>query len=138
MEQALRTQRCNTKLRIKGNSLRLRVTRSEVSQLIAAGRVEKTIQFSPNEQSFLTYALVSESGLMSPQVRSTAREVVIALPQQEGATWAGSDQVGIYAIINLGLPGTLSLSVEKDFACMDLSDADNLDTFPNPQLAADR
>jgi hypothetical protein len=100
--------------------------------LIAAGRVEETIHFSPSEQSFLTYALVCESGLMSPQVRSTAREIVIALPQQEAATWAGSDLVGIYATINLGLPGALSLSVEKDFACMDLSDADDLDTFQTP------
>jgi hypothetical protein len=27
---------------------------------------------------------------------------------------------------------SLDLIVEKDFACLDLSDADNEDTFPNP------
>ena len=28
--------------------------------------------------------------------------------------------------------GTLALLIEKDFACLDGSEADNEDTFPNP------
>ena len=31
---------------------------------------------------------------------------------------------------------SLDLIVEKDFACLDLSDADNEDTFPNPNSGA--
>jgi hypothetical protein len=46
------------------------------------------------------------------------------------------NQVGIYATVDRGENGTLNLVVEKDFACLDLSDADNLDTFPNPELGA--
>jgi hypothetical protein len=30
----------------------------------------------------------------------------------------------------------LSLAIEKDFACLDHNDAENEDTFPNPNLAA--
>lgn len=52
--------------------------------------------------------------------------------------WAQSDQVGIYVTLDLGLHGNLDLVVEKDFACMDLSDADNLDTFPNPKIAGSK
>ena len=112
--------------------MRLRVTRSEVSKLINAGRVEETICFSPGDQMCLTYALVCDSTVTSPQVRYTGREIVVILCRDQAITWASSDQVGIYASVDLGLQGTLDLTVEKDFACMDLSDADNSDTYPNP------
>ena len=31
---------------------------------------------------------------------------------------------------------SLAIAVEKDFACIDRSDADNTDTFPNPHEGA--
>ena len=45
------------KFRINGNSLRLRVTRSELERLVKNARIEETIYFSPDEQSRLTYVL---------------------------------------------------------------------------------
>ena len=45
------------KLRIQGNSLRLRLTRNEVAQLHDGGRVESSIEFGPGRT--LTYALES-------------------------------------------------------------------------------
>lgn len=120
------------KLRIKGNSIRLRITRSEVLKLIAAGRIEETVYFAPSVQSSLTYALVSEAALSSIQIRYRPSEVTIAVPKEKAVTWAETDQVGIYANIDVGLHGTLDISVEKDFACLDRSDADNIDTFPHP------
>jgi hypothetical protein len=120
------------KLRIKGNSLRVRLTRSEVTKLIDIGHIEETIYFSSNEQSRLTYALGVEPDLTSATIRYEWPEVVIALPTKEATTWAEDNQVGIYATVDLGLRGTLDLIVEKDFACLDGSDADNLDTFSNP------
>jgi hypothetical protein len=125
-------QRCITKLRIKGNSLRLRLTRSEVSSVIGAGRVQETIHFSPIDETCLTYTLTCDSTVTSPQIQYTGREIVVVLPRGQATAWAGSDQVGIYSTVDLGLRGTLDLVVEKDFACLDLSDADNIDSFPNP------
>jgi hypothetical protein len=120
------------KLRIKGNSLRLRPTRSELKKLIDTRHIEETIYFSSNEQSRLTYALEVQPHLTSATLRYQPREIVIVLPQKEAATWAAGNQVGIYATVDLGPRGTLDLIVEKDFACLDGSDADNLDTFENP------
>jgi hypothetical protein len=68
------------KLRIKGNSLRIRVNRSELMKLIDTGHIEETIYFSSDEQSRLTYALEHESGLNGPTVRYQSPEVVIVLP----------------------------------------------------------
>ena len=123
------------KLRIKANSLRLRLTRSEVMKLIDTGHIEETIYFSPNEQSRLTYALEHEPDLISATLRYQPREVVVVLPTEQATAWAESIEVGIYATVDLGPVGALDLIVEKDFACLDLSDADNLDTFPNPNAA---
>lgn len=44
--------------------------------------------------------------------------------------------MGIYATADLGSRGTLELSIEKDFACLDRSDADNLVTFAIPLARA--
>lgn len=124
------------KLRIKANSLRFQLTRSELMKLIDTGHIEETIYFSSNEQSRLTYALEHEPDLNSATLRYRPPEVVVVLPKEEAAAWAESNQVGIYATVDLGPVGALDLIVEKDFSCLDLSDADNLDTFPNPNSAA--
>jgi hypothetical protein len=120
------------KLRIKGNSLRLRLTRSEVVKLLDIGHIEETIHFGPDEQSRLTYCLQVEPDLTSATLRYQRPEVVVVLPTKEATTWAQDNQVGMYATVDVGPRGTLDLIVEKDFACLDGSDADNLDTFPNP------
>lgn len=123
------------KLRIKGNSLRLRVTRSELTRLIDTGRIEETIYFSSSEGSRLTYVLEHEPNLTGATLRYQPLEVAVVLPEREATAWAKSDLVGIYATVDLGPVGGLDLIVEKDFACLDLSDADNLDTFPNPDAS---
>jgi len=45
-----------------------------------------------------------------------------------------TDQVGIAEDIALADLGSLALLIEKDFACLDQSEADNEDTFPNPNV----
>jgi hypothetical protein len=60
---------------------------------------------------------------------------VVVLPKEEATAWAESNRIGICATVDLGPVDALDLIVEKDFACLDLSDADNLDTFPNPNAA---
>jgi hypothetical protein len=39
--------------------------------------------------------------------------------------WGVTDQVGIAEDINLGENGSLALLIEKDFACLDGSEAEN-------------
>lgn len=124
------------KLRIKGNSLRLRVTRSELERLLKNARIEETIYFSPDGQSRLTYVLEHSPDAVDITPRFSSSEIAIVLPTKDTEGWACGDQVGIYATIYLGPQGSLDLVVEKDFACLDLNDADNFDTFPNPNANA--
>jgi hypothetical protein len=58
--------------------------------------------------------------------------VAILLPAEEAKVWGTTDQVGIAENISLGNLGSLGLLVEKDFACLDRSERDSVDAFPNP------
>jgi len=120
------------KLRIKGNTLRVRVSRSEVARLLAGDRLEETIHFSPEPVAKFTYALQQEQSLSRPAVQYTENRVAILVPVEEVKTWGTTDQVGIAENISLGNLGSLGLLVEKDFACLDRSERDSVDAFPNP------
>jgi hypothetical protein len=119
------------KLRIKGNSLRLRVSRSELSRLTAGERVEESIRFSPGPDAELRYTLAPDSASDGVYVRYSPGEIGVFLSAGQVQSWKEESQVGIYATLDLG-NATLEISVEKDFACLDGSDQDNHDTFANP------
>ena len=120
------------KLRIRGNSLRVRVSRSEVARLLAGDCLEETIHFSPAPVAKFTYALQQEQSLSRPTVQYTENTVAILIPTDQANAWGTTGQVGIAENISLGNLGSLGLLIEKDFACLDRNEEDNEDTFPNP------
>ena len=119
------------KLRIKGNSVRLRVSPSEVARLLKGGRIEDTIRFGPAEEAKLTYALEQAEGPEAIWLRYRPQEVAVVVSSAAAQIWGRSEQVGIYGDFETG-SGTVGLVVEKDFACLDRADEENEDTFPNP------
>jgi hypothetical protein len=121
------------KLRIKGNSLRLRVSRSDVKRLMNEGMIEESIRFAPEEGAALTYALEQSSAEVKIAIRYRAQRVTVALRAEDALRWADGEDVGIYANVNVGTE-ELAILVEKDFACLDGNDAENEDTFANPNL----
>ena len=122
------------KLRIKGDSLRLRVSRSEVARLLAGDCLEDTIHFAAEASAKFTYALQQEPLVSRPSVQYAGNKVTILIPAEQAHEWGVTDQVGIAEDIRLGGIGTLALLIEKDFACLDRSEEDNEDTFPNPNV----
>jgi hypothetical protein len=120
------------KLRIKGNSLRVRVSRSEIVRFLAGDALEETVQFTPEARAKFTYALQQDRLLGRPTVQYVENRVAILIPADHANAWGTTDQVGIAEDISLGNLGSLALLIEKDFACLDRSDEDNQDTFPNP------
>jgi hypothetical protein len=120
------------KLRIKGNSLRLRVSRSELTQLQAGGRIEETIRFAETPDAKLTYALESAAQSSTLRVRYGFHDVTVILSEDQVRIWERENEVGVYSSLNIGSAGSLDVMVEKDFACLDGSDEENGDTFANP------
>lgn len=124
------------KLRIKDNTLRLRVSRSDLARLMATGRIESTIHFTGVAGEKWTYALETNQETDVPSLEYKMAEVTVIIPAPQAKVWSDTDQVGIYASRDLGMGERLELLIEKDFACLDLSDADNDDTFPNSAVEA--
>jgi hypothetical protein len=124
------------KLRIKGNSLRLRVSRSEVARVLTGERVEETIRFAAQKTAKLTYALEQQLSGIAPTVQYSDGHVTVRIPAHQAIPWCLTDQVSIVESISLGTAGSLDLVIEKDFACLDRSDEDNQDTFANPKAGA--
>jgi hypothetical protein len=123
------------KLRIQGNSLRLRLSRPDMARLVEKGRVEETIQFAPESDAILTYSLSHAALVRETAVRYELRRIAVEIPTEWVDPWANTDQVGIYASIEFGAAGKLEVILEKDFACLDREEG-NEDKFSNPQMGA--
>jgi hypothetical protein len=122
------------KLRIKGDSLRLRIAPSELLRLMEAGRIEETVHFGLEADARLTYALeVGGGGELA--VRHQGTRVAVVLPEAIARAWAQGNDVGVYGSFAVS-GGLLEIAVEKDWACLDKSDPENADTFPNPNEGA--
>ncbi len=120
------------KMRIKGNSMRLRITPSEMVRLLDRGRVEESIRFGPGPDACLTYAVEHAPLAGAMAVRYVPGEVTILVSSDAMRLWAAGPEVGLYGQAAID-SDTLELAVEKDFACLDKIDAENVDTFPNPR-----
>lgn len=120
------------KLRVKSDSLRLRVSRSELARLQAGGRVEETVHFGAARDATLTYALEIAPQASPVRVRYQSQEVTVLLSEEQARLWAKDGEIGVYTSIVINAEISLEVIVEKDFACLDRSDEDNSDTFANP------
>lgn len=103
------------KLRILGDSLRLRLSQSEVKQFGDSARVEQSIRFGPG--SVMTYAIEHGSAVDHVQASYEASTVTVRIPSATAKTWVATDQVSIRGTQPLEGTEPLSLLIEKDFKC---------------------
>jgi hypothetical protein len=111
--------------------MRLRVSRSELTRVLAGERITETIRFAPAPEATLTYALLRDPHATTTCVHYTQQEVTVLLADQQAERWGQDSQVGVYTTVDIP-PGLLEVAVEKDFACIDRSEEENQDTFVNP------
>ena len=122
------------KLRLQSNSIRLRLKQGEVARLVEKGVVEESIRFFPGGDE-LTYRLELSDTAKRILARLKANEVVVEVPAEMARSWAAdAGQISLESTQPAGADAAhaLTVLVEKDFACLDGSDAQNADTFPNP------
>ncbi len=121
------------KLRIRGNSIRLRLGESEVAQLVGSGRVAERLQFSVSPGEFLTYTIVSSAEAKEIAASFDESEIRIIVPAAAAKEWASSTQVGIDHVQPIDADGGLSILIEKDFRCLaPRPGEDQSDSFANP------
>ena|ERR1700743_2695275 len=116
------------KLRIKSNSIRYRLTRTDVDQLLKAGYLKDGVNFGDDE---LTYVLQSTG---EEQLSADFKNNIVTLyiPKPMLIELANTDKVGFEHT-----DGALHLLVEKDFMCLDNVAEDQSDNYPNPLATKD-
>jgi hypothetical protein len=122
------------KLRIRGNSVRLRLNQTEVARLAAGERVEQATQFSPT--SSLLSSIERAAGEPAPRATFDGRRLAVYVPDEQVRRWADSDQVGIAADQSFGGENPLRLLIEKDYECLHSRAEGDADAFPNPRMHA--
>ncbi len=118
------------KIRIEGNSVRLRLGKSEVSKLATTGRVEEATPF-PDLQ--LKYRLQLEPGQAGMTARFGPDGITVGLPEAWGLAWPEESRVGFEGSVSLEGGQVLQLLVEKDFICLDRDPAKQPDQYPHPK-----
>jgi hypothetical protein len=125
------------KLRIKGNSIRLRLGRSEVQRVADGEVIEESTIFGPSKQECFAYALSASPDAREVSASFANRRMVVRVPTSMIHQWATTDQVGIQSLQHTGNDDGLSILIEKDFECIDAAPGESQeDAFPNPQLEA--
>ena len=120
------------KLRLQSNSIRLRLKRGEVEQLAKTGRVEEKIIMGSGMADIFHYALQSSHAVSTPHAILEQKGILVLVPFETVSRWAAGNDVGIEAILPLGDRGRLQVLIEKDLACLNGTEEQNADTFPNP------
>jgi len=118
------------KLRVKGNSIRLRLTQSEVKRMQTEKKVCESIDFG--EDAVFYYELRSERCNKKMQPILKSNQITIVVDQEVINDWADSDQVSISGNYKISDQNDMILLVEKDFKCLSPRDEDETDMFPHP------
>ncbi len=124
------------KLRILGNTIRFRLSRSEMEQLENIGVVENTTDFGLGAQ--LLYKL--EIGLHDCLEAIYSDDCIrVFVPKVMAQRWMQTDEITLQGEKSLDSGAQLKILLEKDFACLNPRQGDeNMDTFPNPAATDNR
>lgn len=114
------------KIRIKDNSIRFRLTQSEVAALGLHGNISSITEFADQD---LVYSIVTTEKDTDLDASFLNHKIVLRMPIAMVQEWLSTDRVGF-----AGKSGKISILVEKDFVCIDNTLEDQSDNYPNPNL----
>ena len=118
------------KIRIKGNALRIRLSRSEVDRFGAEGYLDDRTEF---HNGIFTYALKKVQGGEALTAGFEHSTITMFVPDVMLAEWISTEKVGYSNTMDTGNGNSLFLLLEKDFKCLDAEGVeDQSDNFENP------
>lgn len=117
------------KLRIRGNSLRIRLTKTEVGTISTIGYLEEETNFGNNK---LLYVLqrIDEGNALSAAFE--ANTITMFVPSSLIHDWTVNNIISFDAHMPVDENKSLYLLLEKDFACLDHTTEDQSDNYENP------
>ncbi len=124
------------KLRIRDNSIRLRLTRSEVELVRNDGLVRARVPFAGRNN--FDYVLESSPATVKPEAHISNNVLTVRIPEAEIISWSDSDEVSISASQILDGGDQLNILVEKDFTCLAPREGeDETDMYPHPEAGTE-
>jgi hypothetical protein len=125
------------KLRLKGNSVRLRLSSADVEKFGTTGIVTETVHFGASK---LTYSLETNSKAKTIAAHFADNRITVLIPVSTAKKWVDSEQISLMCeqSIESGVSGNeLEILIEKDLACHDKNNSsDSLEAFSYPAKTA--
>lgn len=118
------------KLRIHSQSIRLRLTVSDVKMLCNHGIVKDQCTIG---KYVFKYA-VGRGIADKIEAHFSDRELMIMIEPSLVDGWEIDDRVGLENSMKNPDGSTLKIMIEKDFACLDNTTEDQSDNYPNPKV----
>ena len=122
------------KLRIKGNSIRLRLSQTEVRIFCETKIFQQAIQFGPSSTDIFNYSLeIGEGSNISAMYGMDQMHVFI--PETLAMQWCNTELISLSHEQTIeDSDEMLTILVEKDYTCLvDRPDEDESDNYPNPK-----
>ena len=116
------------KLRIKGNSLRFRLTKTEVNKLSETGYLQEQTNFYNNQ--FIYAMQRTDAAVLSATFEHN--KITMFVPDSFTKDWPVNNVVGLDIKMPLANNESLYLLIEKDFICLDDTHEDQSDNYENP------
>lgn len=121
------------KIRIKGNSIRYRLTKTEIDNFGKNGFIEEKTEFL-NGPAFY-YRLEKKEGIQNLEAAFSNNRINVFVPENMADEWTTTEVVGFDNKMKIGDDKELFLLIEKDFVCLDHTLEDQSDNYPNPNKA---
>jgi hypothetical protein len=118
------------KIRILGNTIRLRVKMHEVDAIRENGVIEEALAFGPDESDQLRFQI--HTGDDTFAIEQQAMTISITIPRPVIDVWTSTQQVGFDQTITTTKGSDIYVLIEKDFACLDGDREEEAGSYPNP------
>jgi hypothetical protein len=107
----LLTEAARMKLRIRGNSIRIQVSNTELAKIAQTGSVEETVRFS-SEQGLRYGIEVRPTGAVTAMFSRDA--IIITVPKPRLDLWLRANEVSVEGSQPIGGGKVLQIVLEKD------------------------
>ena len=120
------------KVRIKDNTIRFRLSETDLKKLYKKGKIVSRCVFGSSTE--FKYSVVSKKKGNSEYlcVDLKKNHICIELASSDVKEWVKTDLEGFDAHMDNGTKEGLYVLIEKDWQCLKPRDEDESDLFPNP------
>lgn len=119
------------KIRIKGNSIRLRLTKTDIKTLTEVQIIEETTDLGNG--IIFRYSLALNAETEHIYANFSDGRISVFLNQSAYDTLTATNEITVHHTAENGTSGGLFLLIEKDLKCLDTTFEDQSDMYENPK-----